>query len=101
MVARIYRPAKSAMQSGRGKTKRWVLDYEPDSPRMIEPLMGYNSSQDMNGQVRVHFETREAAVAYAKARGIAYRIIEPKERKTNTMAYADNFRFDRQIPWTH
>ncbi|PTW60105.1 ETC complex I subunit-like protein [Breoghania corrubedonensis] len=101
MVARIYRPAKTAMQSGKAKTKRWALDYEPESPREIEPLMGYTSSVDMKGQIRLFFETCEEAVAYAKAQGIPYRVSEAHERKTRPMAYADNFRFDRATPWTH
>ena len=101
MVARIYRPAKTAMQSGRAKTKRWVLDYEPESPREVEPLMGYTSSVDMKGQIRLFFDSREDAEAYAKAHGIPYRVIEAHKRKTRSMAYADNFRYDRVTPWTH
>ncbi|MDJ0929553.1 ETC complex I subunit [Breoghania sp.] len=101
MVARIYRPAKTAMQSGKAKTKRWVLDYEPESAREIEPLMGYTSSTDMNGQIKLFFDTSEEAIAYAKAHGIPYRVKEVHERKTRSMAYADNFRYDRLMPWTH
>lgn len=101
MVARIYRPSRTAMQSGRAKTKRWVLDYEPEAPRTVEPLMGYTSSGDMKGQLRLSFDTCEEAVAYAKQNGIAYRVIEAHDRKTKPMAYADNFRFDRLGPWTH
>lgn len=101
MTARIYRPAKTAMQSGKAKTQRWVLDYEPESARTVEPLMGWTSSSDMNQQVRLYFKTREEAVAYAERAGIAYRLIEPKTRKPKRLSYSDNFRFDRVSPWTH
>jgi hypothetical protein len=101
MVARIYRPAKTAMQSGKAKTQRWLLDYEPEVARTVEPLMGYTSSSDMKQQVRLYFETREEAEAYAKRCGIAYRVEEPSERKVRGTAYADNFKFNRVAPWTH
>jgi hypothetical protein len=101
MPARIYRPAKTAMQSGKAKTHDWVLDFEPEKPRAIDPLMGYTSSSDMQQQVRLTFETRDEAVAYAERNGIAYVLIEPMEPKRRRIAYADNFRYDRRQPWTH
>ncbi len=101
MVARIYRPAKNAMQSGRGKTHEWVLDYEPEVPRSVEPLMGYTSSSDMKQQVRLTFESKEEAVAYAKRNGIAFRLEEAQERRIAKIAYSDNFKYDRYMPWTH
>ncbi len=101
MVARIYRPAKTAMQSGKAKTQRWVLDYEPEVARSVEPLMGYTSSSDMKQQIRLYFETKEEAVAYARRNGIAHRVEEPRERKVRGAAYSDNFKFDRIAPWTH
>ncbi|MBA5777100.1 ETC complex I subunit [Stappia sp. F7233] len=101
MVARIYRPAKTAMQSGKGKTHQWVLDYEPESPRSIEPLMGYTSSADMKQQIRLRFPTKEEAIAYARRNGIAYRVEEAQERRIPKVAYSDNFRYDRYMPWTH
>jgi hypothetical protein len=101
MTARIYRPSKNATQSGMGKTKLWRLDYLPESPRTIEPLMGWTSSADMNSQIRLDFETREEAVAYAERNGIAYRVEEPKEAKRRTVSYSDNFRNNRVAPWTH
>ena len=70
MLARIYRPAKTAMQSGKAKTNDWRLEFEPASARTIDPLMGWTSSTDMNGQVRLAFETSEEAVAYAERHGI-------------------------------
>ena len=78
MAARIYKPAKTAMQSGTAKTKDWVLDYEPEQPRAVEPLMGWTSSGDMRQQLRLRFETREEAVAYCERHGIPYQVAEPK-----------------------
>ena len=101
MTARIYRPAKTAMSSGRANTQRWVLEYEPEQPKTIEPLMGYTSSGDMKSQIRLSFETCEEAVAYARKHGIAYRVEEPKEAKRRQISYAENFRYDRKVPWTH
>ena len=101
MLARIYRPAKTAMQSGKAKTKDWVLEFEPASARRPDPLMGWTSSNDMNGQIRLSFETREEAVAYAQSHGIAFQLIEPRETKRIIKAYADNFAAGRKQPWTH
>ncbi|ADZ70417.1 ETC complex I subunit [Polymorphum gilvum] len=101
MVARIYRPAKTAMQSGKAKTQRWVLDYEPEIARSVEPLMGYTSSADMKQQIRLYFDSCEDAVAYARRNAIPYRVEPAKERKVRGASYSDNFRFDRSAPWTH
>ncbi len=101
MSAKIYRPAKTAMQSGKAKTHLWVLEYDQESPRTIEPIMGYTSSGDMKQQIRLTFPNREEAVAYAERNGIEYRVIEPHDPKRRRMAYSDNFRFDRRQPWTH
>jgi hypothetical protein len=101
MTARIFKPAKNAMQSGKAKTKEWQLDYEPEQPRVIEPLMGWTSSGDMKQQVTLHFHTKEEAVAYAETSGIPYQVLEPKESTRRAVAYADNFSFRRTEPWTH
>jgi hypothetical protein len=101
MAARIYRPAPNAMQSGKGKSKQWVLVFEPSSPREIEPLMGYTASSDTRTQVRLAFESLEAAEAYAKKEGIAYSVQPAHERTVQRSSYPDNFRFDRKTPWTH
>ncbi len=101
MTARIFMPAKTAMSSGLARTQNWVLEYEPSAARAIEPLMGYTSSSDMTSQVSLRFETREEAVAYAERNGIEYRVIEPHQRKRRPMSYSDNFRTDREQPWTH
>ncbi len=101
MTARIYRPAKSAMQSGTASTKSWALDYDPETPREIEPLMGWTSSGDMNQQVRLRFDSKDEAVAYAERHAIPYRVYEDKRPARRTMAYADNFAFRRVEPWSH
>jgi len=101
MFARIYKPAKTAMQSARAKTKEWVLEYEPATPQEIEPLMGWTSSDDMLSQVRLSFETKEEAIDYAQKNGIPFRIFEPHPRAFIKKAYADNFKFGRIGSWTH
>jgi hypothetical protein len=101
MVARIYKPAKTAMQSGRARTKDWVLEYEPASPREIEPLMGWTSSGDMLSQVRLSFDTREEAIEYAQKSHIPYRVFEPHPRAFIKKSYSDNFKFGRIGSWTH
>ena len=62
MTARIYKPARNAMQSGTAKSKEWVLDYEPEQPRMIDPLMGWTSSADMKQELRLQFDSKEEAI---------------------------------------
>jgi hypothetical protein len=101
MSARIYRPAKTAMQSGLAKTQDWLLDYEPASPRETEPLMGWTGSSDMLSQVKLWFETKEEAIAYAEKNGIPYRVFEPHPRAMSRKSYSDNFKFGRIGTWTH
>lgn len=101
MTARIYKPTRNAMQSGQGKTKRWVLDFEPEEARRVEPLMGWTSSGDMKSQIKLFFETREEAISYADHKGIAYRVIEPQSTTPKTLSYSDNFRWGRIGQWTH
>ncbi len=101
MTARIYRPARTAMQSGTAKTKDWVLDYEPEEPRAIEPLMGWTSSGDMKQQVRLSFETKEEAIAYCEREGIPYEVFDSKPPKRQRIAYSDNFAPTRRGAWTH
>ncbi|MGQ3675148.1 ETC complex I subunit [Xanthobacter sp. TB0139] len=100
MVARIYKPARNAMQSGTAKTS-WVLEYEPEKARQVEPLMGYTSSTDMNSQIRIAFETKEEAVAYAEREKIPYQVFESHEPARRRIAYSDNFSFNRMGQWTH
>jgi len=101
MVARIYRPARSATQSGQARTKLWVLDYAPAEPREIEPLMGWTSSGDMKSQVKLRFGTQEEAVAYAERNGLPYVVEAPKPVVRKQLAYSDNFRATRLGQWTH
>ncbi len=101
MRARIFLPAKSAMQSGTAKTHKWVLEYEPSSPKIRDPLMGWTGSDDMLSQVRLSFETKEAAIAYAQENGIPFDLELPVARVTRPKSYSDNFRFDRKENWTH
>jgi hypothetical protein len=95
MTALIYRPAKTAMQSGRGNTKCWVLEFEPEEKKHHDSLMGWVGSGDMKQQLRLRFETKEHAIAYAEKKDIAYRIEEPENRHVAAKNYADNFRWDR------
>lgn len=101
MTARIYKPSRTAMQSGQAKTKQWVLAYEQERPRAVEPLMGYTSTTDMLQQVQLSFDTKEEAIDYCTRHGIAYRVSEPKEKKAKRMSYSDNFKFNRVDSWTH
>jgi len=103
MRARIFKPAKTAMSSGTAKTRDWVLEFAPESPRGIDPLMGWTSSSDMNSQVRLRFESAEAAQDYAKEHGIEAIVMKPKARKPNIRArgYGENFATDRRGAWTH
>lgn len=103
MPARIYQPARNAMQSGQGKTKNWILEFAPDSARKVDPLMGWTSSGDMNSQVKLTFGSKEEAVAYATQNGIAFSVQEPKQRKhvIRNGGYGDNFATDRRETWTH
>ncbi len=94
-TARIHRPPKNAMQSGRANTKRWVLDYEQVTRRDPDPLMGWATAHDTLNQVRLRFATLEEAKAYAEKRGLDYVVIEPQERTIRPKSYADNFRYDR------
>jgi hypothetical protein len=103
MKARIFKPARSAMTSGQGNARRWTLEYAPELPRTVEPLMGWTSSADMNSQVRLRFATKEAAIEYAERHGIPYVVEEAQPRKPNVRprGYGGNFAHDRRTTWTH
>lgn len=92
MRARIFKPAKTAMQSGRAKTRKWRLEFETDSPRTIDSLMGWTSSADTTAQVALQFDSCDEAVAYAKKQGIDYTILPEHSRKRRIRTYSDNFR---------
>ncbi len=99
--ARIFRPSKTAMQSGRANTKTWCLEFETGVARTTEPLMGWTSGSDTQGQVKLTFETREEAIAYAQKQGLAFQVIDTKEPKRIIRAYSDNFATSRREPWSH
>ena len=101
MDARIYKPAKTAMQSGRGKTKDWVLEFVSGAKRSSEPVMGWTSIDDTTGQIRLHFDSREQAIAYAKREGLTFAVEEPRETKRLVKSYSENFSATRKQPWTH
>ena len=88
--AKIYIPNKSAMQSGLGKSNKWILEFETKNPTE-NPLMGWESSSDTLSGLRLEFSSKELAIDYAKKKKIIYEIIEPKKRKITKKSYADNF----------
>jgi hypothetical protein len=101
-LARIFQPPKSAMQSGRGKTHAWVLEYAPSEAKVIDPLTGWVGSGDTRRQIHLHFETREQALAYAEAQGIPYEVEAGAAPVTmKPKIYADNFRYGRHENWSH
>ena len=102
MLARIFRPSKTAMQSGKAKSDAWVMEFEPKDARRQDPLMGWTQTGDTeSSQVRLSFDTKEEAVRYAEHHGIAFQLIDPHPARRIIKAYADNFAFGRRIPWTH
>lgn len=100
-TARIYLPAKTAMQSGTANTRSWVLAFEQAGPKTVEPLMGWTASGDTRQQVKLQFATKEEAIAYCERNGIPYQVVEPNVHRRRIMAYADNFAYTRRQPWTH
>jgi hypothetical protein len=102
MPVRIYKPSRSAMQSGRAKYDHWVAEFEAAAPRTVDPLMGWTSSNDMNSQVRLTFPTREEAVAYCEREGLAYVVMpEAPVARAIRKSYSDNFKWGRSTNWTH
>ncbi|WP_417516416.1 ETC complex I subunit [Minwuia sp.] len=97
MSARIFRPAKTAMQSGKAATRKWRLEFRADTARHPDPLMGWTSLADTQSQVRLNFDTKEEALAYAEKHGIDAKVFEPRERPLKLRAYSDNFAYNRVI----
>lgn len=93
--ARIYQPARTAMQSGRAQTKLWVLEWPPAKPMPVDPLMGWTGMQDTTRELRLEFSSREEAIEYAKKQSLDYDLCLPHSTKSKPKVYADNFRFDR------
>ncbi len=101
MLAKIYRPARNAMQSGTAKSQEWMLEFESETPRTVDPLMGWISNADTSPQVRMTFETREEAIEFAKRQGIPFQVAETREPRRVIKSYADNFSAVRRRQWTH
>ncbi len=103
MLARIYQPARNAMQSGTAKSRQWVLEFAPEAARSIDPLMGWTGSTDMDSQVRLKFDSKEAAAEYAAAHAIEAQVFEPNKRKpiVRPGGYGENFATNRRSVWTH
>ncbi len=102
MRARIYKRPKTATQSGLAKAGDWMLEYEPAERERNDPMMGWWGSADTRSQLRMRFDTREDAVAFAEANGIPYDLeVPPPTKPMKPKAYADNFRYGRSENWTH
>tara|TARA_R100001086_G_scaffold244264_1_gene173837 strand:+ start:3321 stop:3698 length:378 start_codon:yes stop_codon:yes gene_type:complete len=101
VLAKIYKPSRTAMQSGRAKTKVWVLELETNADRSIDPLMGWTSTDSTEQQIRMGFNSREDAIAYCEREGLNFQVVTPREPKRVIKTYADNFSADRKVPWTH
>ncbi|MEE9388511.1 MAG: ETC complex I subunit [Paracoccaceae bacterium] len=103
MRAKIFQPARTAMSSGTAQTKAWVLEHAPNSRRELDPLMGWTSSDDTQTQVRLVFDSKQAALDYAEKHGIDAVVSHPQTRKQNIRpgGYGDNFATNRRGVWTH
>ena len=91
--AKIYKPTKTAMQSAKGNTKNWLLEFDTLDTG-INPLMGWESSQDTMSEIKLEFPTKERAISYAKKNNINYYVVEPQKRKIIKKSYSDNFMKD-------
>ncbi len=91
MQVSIYKPTKSAMQSGNANTHTWILEFPPNGTRDIEPIMGWISSSDTLREVKLKFPSKEAAIAYAEKNNLAYELHEPNNKKIIKRPYANNF----------
>jgi len=104
MSAHIFQPARNAMQSGKGKSDLWILQFDAETPRTSDPLMGWTSSSDTKQQIKMRFKSKEDAIAYAKREGIAFVVQESTQAdmaKRPKKSYSDNFKFGRTANWTH
>ena len=101
MTIKIYKPTKSSMQSGLGKTKKWLAEYIIETDKVKDTLMGWNSSYDTQTQIKIYFNTKDEAVEWAKSNNYQFEISEPQQRKILPKKYADNFSYNKKEPWTH
>ena len=98
---KIYRPAKTATQSGRARSARWVLEFPTALAQRRDSLMGWAGRGDTRRQVRLEFDSEDDAVAFARRNGLSYAVEPARERRVRPKSYADNFRFGREGNWTH
>ena len=101
MTLKIYKPAKTAMQSGQGKTKKWLAEYISETDIVKDSLMGWNSSLDTQSQIKIVFESKEQAISWAKKNNYQFYVEEPKIKRKKPKSYASNFDINRKEPWTH
>ncbi|MFO1241792.1 MAG: ETC complex I subunit [Rickettsiales bacterium] len=95
MDVKIYQPSKNAMQSGRGKTGQWKLEYVQRSPKFVEPLMGWVGMRDTTQELNLFFDSEEEALSYARKHGLTYQVLRPRARVVKPKSYADNFKANR------
>jgi len=95
MKAKIYQPAKTAMQSGNANVKHWIVEYEPEETKKVDSLMGWVGSGDMRGQLKLRFDTKDKAIAYAERNALSYNIVEPNIRRVIPKSYSDNFKYEK------
>ena len=95
MKAKIYQPAKTAMQSGNANVKHWIVEYEPEETKKVDSLMGWVGSGDMRGQLKLKFDTKEEAIAYAERNALSYNLAEPNIRGVIPKSYSDNFKYEK------
>ena len=103
MIAKIYRPARTAMQSGEARTRQWVLEFTKTERSKIDPLMGWTGSTGTANQIKMHFATCEDAVRYAQSQGLKYSVQKAQKRQARIRkhGYGENFAFERRESWTH
>jgi hypothetical protein len=95
--AKIYQPDKNAMQSGRARTKKWVLEFIPQKPYFVDSLMGWVGMTDTQTEVKLQFDTQADAISYANNNKLEYEVLAPNPRKPIRKAYADNFAFKKRV----
>ena len=100
-AVRIYQPRKTAMQSGRARTKYWLVEFEPGARVKNDRLMGWTGAGDTRNQVQLRFETKEEAISFCEKNDLSYHLIMPKSRTTKLKTYAENFSYARKKNWTH
>jgi len=101
MIIKIYKPSKTAMQSGLGKTKLWLAEYISETDGGKDSLMGWNSSLDTENQIKVFFETKNQAIEWAKNKNYQFFVQEPKVKVMKLKSYSSNFDYNKKEPWTH